>query len=85
MVAGLGLFTNDEGVARFQNVDTHPAHRNQGLASTLIHHAAHHIQTHHNAKHLTIVADPTYTAIDIYRTLGFTDTETQLQLQLEPT
>ncbi|WP_406279529.1 GNAT family N-acetyltransferase [Embleya sp. NBC_00896] len=85
MVAGLGLFTDDNGVARYQNVDTHPSHRNQGLASTLLHHAAHHIQTHHNANHLAIVADPTYTAINIYKTLGFTDKETQLQLQLEPT
>ncbi|MFI6586445.1 GNAT family N-acetyltransferase [Embleya sp. NPDC050493] len=82
--AGLGLFTDAQGLARYQTVTTHPAHRNQGLASTLVHAAARHAQAHWSTETLVIVADPTYLAIDLYRALGFTDTETQIQLQTDP-
>ena len=40
MVSGLGVFGDGSGIARFQNVDTHPEHRNQGLAGTLVYKAA---------------------------------------------
>nr|WP_281174469.1 GNAT family N-acetyltransferase [Embleya scabrispora] len=78
--AGLGLFTDGQGLARYQTVATHPAHRNQGLASTLVHTAARHAQAHWSTETLVIVADPTYLAINLYRALGFTDSETQIQL-----
>ncbi|MFI6981408.1 GNAT family N-acetyltransferase [Embleya sp. NPDC050154] len=82
--AGLGLFTDGGGLARYQTVTTHPDHRNQGLATTLIHTAARHARTHWSADHLVIVADPAYLAIDLYRALGFSDTESQIQLDLVP-
>jgi RimJ/RimL family protein N-acetyltransferase len=81
MVAGLGLFTDGSGLARYQNVTTHPDHRNRGLATTLVHAAARHTATHFGARRFVMVADPGYLAIRIYRSLGFVDAETQVQLQ----
>lgn len=84
MVSGLGVFTNGSGIARYQSVDTHPDHRNQGLAGTLVYTAGRHAMAHMAARTLIMLADPTYVAIRVYRSVGFTDTETQMQLQRKP-
>jgi ribosomal protein S18 acetylase RimI-like enzyme len=82
--SSLGLMFDGKGLARFQNVQTHPDDRNKGIASTLIHRASTYGLTEGGAKKLVMVADPDYLAIRLYRALGFNDTETQLQLQLAP-
>jgi predicted GNAT family acetyltransferase len=69
-----------QGAARFQSVQTHPDARGQGLASTLVHRASTYGLNELGAGTLVMVADPEYLAIRIYRALGFTDTETQIQL-----
>lgn len=79
--AGLGLFSDGSGVARFQSVDTHPDYRGRGLASWLIYEASRYGRSTLAARELVIVADPEYLAIEIYRVLGFVDTEVQVQLQ----
>ncbi|MEV5711885.1 GNAT family N-acetyltransferase [Actinoallomurus sp. NPDC052274] len=84
MVSGLGVFTDGSGIARYQSVDTHPDHRNQGLAGTLVYTAGRHAVAHMAVRMLIMVADPTYVAIRVYRSVGFTDTETQVQLQPKP-
>jgi ribosomal protein S18 acetylase RimI-like enzyme len=76
--AALGLFAED-GLARFQSVETHPDFRGRGLASALLVEAARLVRNQHRIEQLVIVADPSYRAIDIYRRLGFTDTERQVQ------
>ena len=81
MVSGLGVFGDGSGVVRFQNVDTHPEHRNKGLAGTLVHRASRHAQREMAAHTQVIVADQTGTAIRVYRSVGFRDAETQVQLQ----
>ena len=81
MVSGLGVFGDGSGVVRFQNVDTHPEHRNRGLAGTLVHKASWHAQAEMAAQTQVIVADPTGAAIGVYRSVGFRDAETQVQLQ----
>lgn len=81
MVSGLGVFGGGSGVARFQNVDTHPEHRNKGLAGTLVHEASRYAQQDLGAQTQVIVADQTGAAIRIYRSLGFRDAEIQVQLQ----
>lgn len=81
MVSGLGVFGDGSGVVRFQSVDTHPAHRNQGLAGTLVHKASRYAQQDLAAQTQVIVAEQTGTAIRIYRSLGFRDAEIQVQLQ----
>jgi predicted GNAT family acetyltransferase len=80
LLASLGLVPDGQGAARFQTVQTHPDARNQGLASTLVHHASKYGLKELAAKTLVIVADPDYLAIRIYRAVGFEDTETQIQL-----
>jgi GNAT superfamily N-acetyltransferase len=82
--ASLGLAADGSGVARFQNVQTHPAHRGRGLASTLVYRASTYGLTKLGAHTLVMVADPEYLAIRLYRTLGFADTETQVQLSRPP-
>jgi ribosomal protein S18 acetylase RimI-like enzyme len=82
--SSLGLMFDGHGLARFQTVQTHPGDRNKGLASTLVHRASTYGLTEGGAKTLVMVADPEYLAIGIYRSLGFTDTETQLQFTLRP-
>jgi GNAT superfamily N-acetyltransferase len=81
MVSGLGVFGDGSGVVRFQNVDTHPEHRNKGLAGTLVHKASQYARQDLAARTQVIVADQTGTAVRIYRSVGFRDAETQVQLQ----
>jgi len=82
--ASLGIVSDGSGVARYQNVETHPDHRRQGLASALLRAAGEIAHRRLGARTLVIVADPDYAAIDLYRSLGFIDRETQVQLQRAP-
>jgi GNAT superfamily N-acetyltransferase len=79
--ASLGIFSDGSGVARYQNVETDPSFRRRGLASVLLRAAAQVARDDLGASQLVIVADPEYVAIDLYRGLGFTDSERQVQLQ----
>ncbi len=84
LVAQLGLITAiGSGLARYQNVETHPAARRRGLAGTLVWKVgaaalASGIQT------LVMVADPGEAAIRVYRSVGFTVTESQLSFIARP-
>jgi len=80
MVSGLGVYTDGSGIARFQSVDTHPVHRGRGLAGTLVHTAGRYMLDRPDVHTLVMVADPGYGAIRIYRSVGFSDTEQQVQL-----
>ncbi|HEY0687746.1 MAG TPA: GNAT family N-acetyltransferase [Kribbella sp.] len=82
--ASLGLVSDGTGVARFQNVQTHPDDRGRGLASTLVHQASTYGLTELDVHTLVMVADPQYLAIRLYRSLGFSDSETQLELTKPP-
>jgi ribosomal protein S18 acetylase RimI-like enzyme len=84
LVAQLGLYSDGSGTARYQNVETHPAARRQGLAGSLVCHAGRYGLAALGARILVIVADPGYSAIRIYRSAGFADLETQLALQRGP-
>jgi len=81
LMSSLGIFTASEGLARFQEVKTHPNARGQGLAGTLVHAASRHAFDVMGARTLVMVADPDYLAIRVYRSVGFEDNETQLQAQ----
>ncbi|WP_407342545.1 GNAT family N-acetyltransferase [Pengzhenrongella phosphoraccumulans] len=84
MVSGMGLFSDGSGLARFQCVDTHPDSRGRGLAGTLVHHVSTYGLTTLGAQTLVMVADPAYHAIRIYRSVGFENTETQVELERAP-
>jgi len=77
----MGLVDAGDGLARYQNVETHPDHRGRGLAGTLVHRVASYGFDEMAARTLVMVADPDYLAIRIYRSVGFADTETQTQLE----
>ena len=74
LVADLGLFW-EGGLARYQNVSTHPEYRRRGLAGTLLHFAAGYSLDHGlrqaGLERFVIVADEDYFAKDLYRSLGF--------------
>ena len=81
LVAQMGLFRAGDGLARFQSVETDPAHRRRGLAGTLVHHVSEYGFAELGAKTLVMVADPNYFAMELYRNVGFTPTESQLQVE----
>lgn len=80
MLCGLGLLTDGSGLGRFQSVDTLASARRLGLASTLVHQASMTGLRDFGISELVMVADPAYAAIRIYRSLGFVDSEIQVQL-----
>jgi ribosomal protein S18 acetylase RimI-like enzyme len=84
LLAHLGIFTAEPGIARFQDVETDPDARRQGLAGTLVQHAAAHAAKTRAVGTLVMVADPDGDAIRLYRSLGFTDTEQQVSLEHLP-
>lgn len=84
MRAGAGVFSDGGGLARYQTVETDPAYRRRGLASAVVRHAGEWALRELAAHTLVIVADPAYHAIHLYRALGFTDREQQVQLQRPP-
>jgi ribosomal protein S18 acetylase RimI-like enzyme len=84
LLASMGLFTASPGLARFQNVTTHPHARGRGLAGTLVHRVSRFGFDELGAHTLVMVADPAYLAIRIYRSVGFSDTERQLQAERKP-
>jgi predicted GNAT family acetyltransferase len=83
-VAQLGLFRAGGGLARYQNVVTHPAARGQGLAGTLAAWAARYGEAELGAATLVIVADPEHVAARVYASIGFTPAEEQLGFQRGP-
>ncbi len=79
LVAQLGLVAAGPGLARFQAVETDPAHRRRGLAGSLVHHTSRYGLSTLGVGTLVMVADPDYYAVDLYRQIGFSSTQTQLQ------
>jgi ribosomal protein S18 acetylase RimI-like enzyme len=77
LVAQLGLITIGAGLARYQSVETHPAARRRGLAGTLVWHAGA-TALAGGTNTLVMVAEPEDAAIRVYRSVGFTVTESQL-------
>lgn len=84
LASQLGLLRASPGLARFQQVETDPAYRGRGLAGTLVHRASEYGFAELGAESLVMVAEPDYLAVRIYRSVGFADTETQLQLERPP-
>lgn len=84
LVTQMGLITAGSGLARFQSVETHPEFRRRGLAGTLVHHVGQYGIAELDAETLVMVADPNDAAIRIYRTAGFTSSESELQAELAP-
>lgn len=84
MLAGLGVYRAGGDLARYQNVETHPAWRSRGLAGHLVHLAGEWAREHLAAQTLVIVADPGYHAQRLYERLGFRPAEVQSGLERPP-
>jgi ribosomal protein S18 acetylase RimI-like enzyme len=84
MRSGCGIFSDGAGIARFQSVETEPGYRCRGLASQVVHAAGRHALARLGARTLVIVAGAGSAAGRIYRALGFTDAERQVELQRTP-
>lgn len=80
-VSTAAIFRTEEGVARYQSVETHPDHRRRGLAAATVHAAGAHAQERLGVRTLVIVAEDAGDAIRIYRGLGFEATERQLMME----
>jgi ribosomal protein S18 acetylase RimI-like enzyme len=80
----MGLFSASPGLARFQSVETDPAFRRRGIARALVRHVSRYGFEQLGATTLVMVADPDYFAIDLYRSVGFAATESQLQVERRP-
>jgi GNAT superfamily N-acetyltransferase len=84
LLAQLGLISCGAGLARYQNVETDPSARRQGLAGSLVWHAGRHALAAGDASTLVIVADPEGTAIRVYQSAGFADAQAQVGFQRQP-
>jgi len=78
LLAQLGVCDAGRGLARYQDVETDPAARRQGLAGTLVWRAGRHAAATLGASTLVIVADPAEAAIRVYRACGFADAQIQV-------
>jgi GNAT superfamily N-acetyltransferase len=84
LLAQLGLFRAGAGLARFQNVETHPVARRQGLAGTLVSHAGRYGIDELGAGTLVLVADVGSAAARLYHSVGFVQREAQVRLERPP-
>jgi ribosomal protein S18 acetylase RimI-like enzyme len=84
LLCQMGLFAASPGLARFQSVETDPRARGRGLAGTLVYEVSRYGFAELGAHTLVMVADPDYLAVRVYRSVGFTDGETQLQAERPP-
>jgi ribosomal protein S18 acetylase RimI-like enzyme len=84
LVTQMGLVLAGADLARFQSVETDPGFRRRGLAGTLVHHVGEYGLAELGAETLVMVADPNDDAIRVYRTVGFTATESDLHAELAP-
>jgi hypothetical protein len=75
LVAQLGLVPLPGGLARFQDVETHPAARRQGLAGTLVWTASRFGLHEFGPERLVIVAELDSAGHRVYQSLGFTAVE----------
>ena len=81
LVSTAGIFVTEDGTARFQSVETHSEHRRRGLGAAVVHGAGRYALDQLGVRTLVIVADTDGDAIEIYRRLGFADSERQLMLE----
>ncbi len=74
LVAAAGLF-HQQGIGRFQSVLTKAAYRRQGICKTLINYICH--IAFQQLQQLVIAAEPSYHALDIYKSFGFREADFQ--------
>ena len=84
LVSQLGILKAGPGLARYQDVETHPDCRRRGLAGALVGFAGRLMLRSSGVSTLVMVADPDDEAIRLYRSLGFNETEHQIEASHPP-
>lgn len=84
VASSCGVIVTD-GRARYQNVDTAPTHRRQGLASRVVYEAGRTAIDTFGARHLVIGAVADYHALPLYESLGFVPRERTVSVTWWPT
>lgn len=79
LVSQLGVLRAGPGLSRYQDVETHPDFRRRGLAGMLVERAGLMMFSAYGVHTLVMVADPGDEAIRLYRSLGFVESEHQLE------
>lgn len=79
LVGDLGIFF-ERTVGRFQNVETHPEFRRQGICGTLVFQCASYAFESMSVKTLVMEADSDYHAARIYESVGFKPAEENFSL-----
>ena len=74
LVGDLGIYFED-GLARYQNVGTHPDFRRQGICGTLVFETGEYAFKNFGVHTLVMEADPDYHAARIYESVGFAKKE----------
>ena len=74
LVGDLGIFF-EQSIGRFQNVETHPDYRRQGICSTLVYECSKIAFETYGVQTLVMEADANYHAARIYESVGFQKTE----------
>ena len=77
LVADLGIFRGN-GVGRYQTIETLPDFRCRGIAGTLVFEAICQAMAAYNLHTLVIVAEENLSAVRLYRSLHFMQTEKQV-------
>lgn len=80
VAASAAVYAVGDGLARFQQVATHPRRRRRGMASTLIHRMGEAALARPDVHRLVMVAEPEGPAIALYKKLGFSTYERQVAL-----
>jgi len=83
LVADMGIF-HREGISRFQEVSTHPDHRQQGICAALVHYVSEAEQTARAGNRMVILADKGEPAERIYKRLGYAEIEQMQSVVLRP-
>ncbi len=83
LVADLGIF-HEEGIARYQSVETHPDFRRQGICGSLVQRASNVLRGEARIGSFVMEADPDYHAARIYESVGFRRVEQNHALQWYP-
>lgn len=83
LVADLGIY-HDDGVGRYQTVQTHPEFRQRGIGTALLAQSAQHAFEQYDPRLLVIVSEEDSSARRLYESVGFTRQETEVGLTLRP-
>lgn len=83
LVADMGLFW-EEGLVRFQDVETHPDQRRRGICRALLHRACQEAR-HHLGSPLFVIVPVDATVRRVYESVGFTHCEQTVDFCRVPT